>query len=118
MTDSTLPLLTEVVDDSSSDELPILFEIITDPDEEFEPEAVPVKPEPPRPLNAAEMQQLLLQLETHLETVFNEKLNRQLEELQRLAIDMAVSEFKAELPKLLRDALNNADLSRQTFAAS
>lgn len=112
MTDSTLPLLTDVVDDSSSDELPILFEIITDPDEQFEQEAVPVKPDPQRTLNAEEMQQLLQQLETHLETVFTGKLIGRLEELQRLAVDLAVSEFKAELPKLLRGALNKADVSR------
>ncbi len=109
MTDSTLPLLTEVVDDSSSDELPILFEIIADPDEEFEPEVVQSKPDPQRTLNAEEMQQLLQQLETHLETVFTGKLNNRLEELQRLAVDLAVSEFKAELPKLLRDAINKTD---------
>lgn len=111
MTDSTLPLLTEVVDDSSSDELPILFEIISDPDEEFEPESVPIKPDPLRTLNAEQMQQLLQQLETHLETVFTSKLNSRLEELQRLAVDLVVSEFKAELPKLLRDAINKADAS-------
>jgi hypothetical protein len=111
VTDSTLPLLTEVVDDSFSDELPILFEIIPDPDEPPEPDNVQNKPAPPRTLNAEEMQQLLQQLEIHLETVFINKLNKQLEELQRLAVDMAVSEFKAELPKLLRDALNKTDAS-------
>ncbi|MDO8208404.1 MAG: hypothetical protein Q7T38_11410 [Gallionella sp.] len=111
MTDSTLPLLTEVVDDSSSDDLPILFEIITDPDEEYQPDTVQNKPALHRTLNAEEMQQLLQQLETHLETVFTSKLNSRLEELQRLAVDLAVSEFKAELPKLLRDAINKADAS-------
>ena len=100
---NNLPILTEVADDASPDELPILFEIVTDPDEKDHP--APVENKPARALNAEEMQQLLQQLEIHLETVFTGKLNKQLEELQRLAVDLAVSEFKAELPQLLRDAL-------------
>ena len=103
--DQELPLLTEIANDIPSDDLTILFEIIADPDEKDDPP--PVKEKSERPLNAAEMQQLLLQLEIHLESVFTGKLNKQLEELQRLAVDMAVSEFKAELPKLLREALKN-----------
>lgn len=101
--------MTELAEDSS-DDLPMLFEIIPDGDEPSTPEAIRVQP--PRTLNAEEMQLLLRQLETHLETVFTSKLNDRLEELQRLAIDLAVSEFKAELPKLLRDAINKADVSR------
>jgi hypothetical protein len=114
MTDANeeLPLLTEVVEDPSSDELPILFEIIPDPGEELQPDVIQGKPVLPRTLNAEEMQRLLQQLEAHLETAFTSKLNKQLEELQRLAIDLAVSEFKAELPGLLRDALNNPDARR------
>jgi len=66
----------------------------------------------PRALNPEEMQQLLQQLEVHLETVFTSRLNTQLEQLQRLAVDLAVSELKAELPQLLRDALNKTDVNR------
>jgi hypothetical protein len=66
----------------------------------------------PRAFNPEEMQQLLQQLEVHLETVFTSRLNTQIEQLQRLAVDLAVSEFKAELPKLLREALNKTDVSR------
>lgn len=108
-TSQELPLLTEVADEAS-DELPILFEIIADSDEP--PAALPpAESKPVRALNAEEMQQLLQQLEVHLETVFTSKLNQQLEELQRLAVDLAVSEFKAELPQLLRDALKTANES-------
>jgi hypothetical protein len=114
MTDSDLelPLLTEVAD-TSPDDLPILFEIIVDPDEDPQPDLVQDKPAPPRALNAEEMSHLLGQLETHLETVFAGKLNSRLEELQRLAVDLAVSEFKAELPKLLREALSKPDESNK-----
>jgi hypothetical protein len=63
------------------------------------------KPALPHALSKEDTQQLLRLLETHLETVFTSGLNTQLEQLQRLAVDLAVSEFKAELPKLLRDAL-------------
>ncbi len=106
MTDSAmeLPLLTEVAEHFASDELPILFEIIPALDEPSEEK----KTAPPRMLNAEEMQRLLQQLEIHLESVFTSKLNQQLEELQRLAVDMAVSEFKAELPGLLRTALKSS----------
>lgn len=107
-----LPLLTEVVDDPSSDELPILFEIIADADDVYLPPPVEIKAAQTRTLNGEEIQQLLHQLEVHLETVFTNKLNSQLEELQRLAVELAVSEFKAELPQLLRDALNKTDVSR------
>lgn len=54
-----------------------------------------------------EFSYLLQHIEQHLSTVFTDKLNNQLEQLQRLAVDLAVSEFKAELPQLLRDALEN-----------
>ncbi len=59
----------------------------------------------PRAFNAEERKLLLHHLESHLETVFTDKLNSQLIELQRLAVDLAVSELKADLPRLLRDAL-------------
>lgn len=112
MTDSALelPVLTEVVE--TSDELPILFEIIAGADDEYLPPPAEIKPLPPRPLTGEEIGLLLQQLESHLETVFTDKLNKHLEELQHLAIDLAVSEFKAELPQLLREALNNPDARR------
>ena len=75
-------------------------------------ETVACESEVPRTLNPEEMQQLLQQLEVHLETVFTSRLNTQLEQLQRLAVDLAVSELKAELPQLLRDALNKTDVNR------
>lgn len=104
--DQELPLLTEVADETP-DELPILFEIIPD-----EPAALTsAKNKAVRALNADEMQQLLEKLTIHLETIFTNKLNQQLEELQRLTVDMAVSELKAELPQLLRDALKTTDPS-------
>jgi hypothetical protein len=61
---------------------------------------------PPSVLSAEEMQQLLHQLESHLGTLFTKKLSLRLEQLQRQAIDQALDELKAELPELLRDALD------------
>lgn len=76
----------------------------------------------PHFVNDAEMQQLLHQLETHMEsvlrkklsldTVFTEKLILQLEQLQQMAITQAIDELKAELPNMLRDALNTHFKSR------
>jgi hypothetical protein len=57
-------------------------------------------------LNAEEMGQFLQQFQKHIETLFTKKLSLRLEELQRHAIDQALDELKAELPELLRDALN------------
>ena len=109
MTDE-LPLLTEVSDEEA--ELPVLTSVIAAPEV-----AAPVLPPVDlsatgahmRPLNPAEVDQLLHQLESHLETVFSEKLNNQLEQLQKLAVELAISEFKAELPKLIIDALKGSD---------
>jgi len=71
---------------------------------------------PPRAFNDEEMQHLLHQLETHIETVlkeklsldtiFTKKLTQQLEQLQQMAITQAVDELKAELPEILHNALN------------
>ncbi|MDP4028070.1 MAG: hypothetical protein Q8P42_03775 [Gallionella sp.] len=88
-----LPVLTQVVP-SLSDELPTLTEII--------------EPEPPLPapaLSEEQIQQLLKQIEPHIEAVFTQKLNLHLEKLQRLAVKQAVNEFRAALPQLLRDIL-------------
>ncbi|MDO9010875.1 MAG: hypothetical protein Q7U78_03565 [Gallionella sp.] len=105
-----LPLLTEVVEHPDFDDLPILTEVVA--------EEIPVGDSHliaeqqtasaavlPHALTTEEMQRLLQQLEIHLETVFTGKLNRHIEQLQKLAVDLAISELKAELPKLLRDAL-------------
>lgn len=114
MTEEELPLLTDVIGET----LPILTEVVdkSPPNWELLPVTaeVPVAPlpAPARTLNSDEMCQLLQQLETHLETVFTAKLNSQLDQLQRLAVDLAVSEFKAELPKLLLDALNATHIDR------
>ena len=133
--DNELPLLTEMVNDSALDELPILTEVVTDGNDKATPpdsetllaghpnetcdfqtsavqETVACESAVPRAFNPEEMQQLLQQLEIHLETVFTSRLNTQIEQLQRLAVDLAVSELKAELPQLLRDALNKTDVSR------
>lgn len=129
-----LPLLTQVADEDAPDDLPTLTEVVTDettshstrlskddsqvagyegqtePASGFQPDAnrkfpVPEAATPCTP-NEEEMQRLLLQLETHLENMFANKLSANLEQLQRQAIDQAVSELKAELPELLRNALN------------
>jgi len=99
-----LPLLTEVVNHPDFNDLPILTEVVAEETQTGEPHP-PTASAPPRTLSAEEMQCLLQQLETHLETVFTGKLNRHIEQLQKLAVDLAISELKAELPQLLRDAL-------------
>ena len=69
-----------------------------------------------REFSDEETQHILHQIETLMETVLREKLSRdtvlteklsqQLEQLQQMAITQAVDELKAELPEMLRDALN------------
>ena len=111
-----LPLLTEVIGDSATFDLPVLTEVVTMPAEELQPVVVHNvsvdESALPRTLSSDEMLRLLQRLEVHLETVFTSKLNSQLEQLQRLAVDLAISEFKAELPQLLHDALIATDVSR------
>ena len=97
-----LPLLTQVADEDALDELPTLTEIV----EETQHAA------PSPSLAEADMQQSLKRLEAHLETIFTHKLSLHLEQLQRQAVEQAVSELKAELPELLRDALNTAENHR------
>ncbi len=98
-----LPVLTEISGEPS--DLPVLTSVVAPP-----------KPAPAdlsatgahmRPLSPAEVDQLLRHLESHLEHVFAQKLNQQLEQLQKLAVELAISEFKAELPRLLIDALKD-----------
>jgi len=123
-----LPCLTDIVSEPVLDDLPILTEIVINAHEETDAASISDEtesvPEPveislpltalrpaiqevfTHPLGAEDMQHLLQHIEAHLETVFTEKLNNQLEQLQKLAVDLAVSEFKAELPQLLHDALS------------
>ena len=131
-----LPLLTQVADEDAPDDLPTLTEIVTDettshstrlskddsqvagyegqtePATVLQPDADREIPAPEAaitascPLNEEEMQRLLRRLETHLENMFTHKLSINLEQLQRQAVEQAVGELKAELPELLRNALN------------
>ncbi len=111
-----LPLLTQVADEDAPDELPTLTEVIIEEQAEpvtgLHPDSNDVTPLDEAPTltacapNDEEMQRLLLQLEMHLEYRFTHKLNFHLEQLQQQAVRQAVSELKAELPELLRDALN------------
>ncbi|MDO8349576.1 MAG: hypothetical protein Q7S94_00295 [Gallionella sp.] len=105
-----LPLLTEVVDQQDFNDLPILTEVAAEETQAGESHPIADQqtasaPVLPRSLSTEEMQRLLQQLEIHLETVFTGKLNQQIEQLQKLAVDLAISELKAELPQLLRNAL-------------
>lgn len=111
-----LPLLTEVVNDPDLDDLPLLTQIVAEETQSGDSHPVAVQQTAsalPRTLSDEEMQRLLQQLETHLESVFTGKLNRHIEQLQKLAVDLAINELKAELPQLLRDALK-----KQARAAS
>lgn len=131
-----LPLLTQVADENAPDDLPTLTEVVTDettshstrlskddsqvagyegqaePSSGLQPDANREIPVPeaatatPCAPNEEEVQRLLRRLETHLENRFANKLSANLEQLQRQAIDQAVSELQAELPELLRNALN------------
>jgi len=88
-----LPVSTQVAGRTAAQDLPTLTEIV----EETVPHAS---------LGTKERQQLLRQLEKHLETLFSQKLALRLEQLQRHTVKQAISELRAELPELLRDALN------------
>ena len=98
-----LPLLTQVADEGLPDDLPTLTEVV-------------ITPADPSPIGCAlseeEVQRLLKQLESRLETVFTQKLSLRLEKLQLLAVKQAVNEFRAALPELLREALNELPDSR------
>jgi hypothetical protein len=112
-----LPTLTEMVSDippptqgetpaAAEDDLPVLMEAVA-----IEPassiEAVKSAVSSPS-LGEADIQRLAQQLEEHLESVLAQKLGHRLEQLQRLAVEQAVSELKAELPQILRDALQHS----------
>ncbi len=101
MTDQPdLPVLTEI--SGEPQELPLLTSVVTPPLPDFSATGTHM-----RPLNPAEVDQLLRHLESHLESAFSQKLNQQLEQLQKLAVELAISELKAELPRLLIDALKD-----------
>ena len=103
-----LPLLTEVADENMPDDLPTLTEVVIEEQTKTtvvpQPAAEAAFPASRAPADE-EAQQLLQRLEAHLENVFARKLALNLEQLQRQAVEQAVSELKAELPRLLRDAL-------------
>jgi hypothetical protein len=88
-----LPVLTQVAGKAPAGDLPTLTEIVE--------ETVPHTS-----LSNKERQQLLRQLEKHLETLFSQKLALKLEQLQRQTVKQAISELKVELPDLLRDVMN------------
>lgn len=110
-----LPLLTQVADENTPDDLPTLTEIVA---KEPAGPAIWLQPETGREIAAhetampascalgeEEMQRLLRHLETYIENIFTYQLNLNLEQMHRTAIQHAVSDLKAELPELLRDAL-------------
>ena len=103
-----LPLLTRVVKEEPLDDLPTLTEVVTEtqPAADLKIVASDAITPPLCAFSDDEIQQLLLRLGTHLETAFATRLNLRLEQLQRQAIEQAINELKAELPELLRDALN------------
>lgn len=108
----TLPTLTEVVETQATavEELPVLTETVA-----IEPVSTTGGTEnvlPSPALCEADMQRLARQLEVHLESVFAQKLGRRLEQLQRLAVEQAVAELRAELPQMLHDALRVPDGNR------
>ena len=90
-------------DEPIPDDLPTLTEI-----------AEVIEEQSARVLSDGEIKDLLQQLEAHIETLFTRKLSMRMEELQRTAIDQAMSELKAELPRLLQEALKVHPGSRQS----
>lgn len=124
----SLPLLTELADQGTLDELPTLTEIVAthaaatapthDPDDDLpillekaetdtSAPHPPDQPDLPAPLALSETQLLQLEqrLAAHLEIVLRDKLGTRLEQLQKSALNLTLAELKAELPELLRDAL-------------
>jgi hypothetical protein len=81
--------------ETTMDDLPVLTEVVAKKDNHL-----------PDVLSVEEIQLLLPQLEEHIQTLFTQKLALHLEQLQRQAIEQAISELKAELPELLKNMLN------------
>ena len=102
-----LPLLTEVIGENMPDEFPTLTEIVAESETDTRQDAGNSEAAMSHSdgISEEQMQKLLQQLEAHLETIFKQKLNLHIEQLQRQTIDQAIGELKAALPKLLRDAL-------------
>jgi hypothetical protein len=86
---------TRKIGETTLNSLPVLTEIVTAADARQAHE-----------LDTEEIQKLLLKLEARIETLFTQRLGILLEQIQRQAIDQALDELKAELPELVRDALN------------
>jgi hypothetical protein len=53
--------------------------------------------------------QLLAKIDSHLNTVFAQKLHASLEHAQRQVIEAAINELKAELPEILKNTLDTTD---------
>lgn len=104
----SLPLLTEVVDEDALNNFPVLTEIVAESLTGANLEADAPETGTPQScaISAEEMQKLLQQLDAHLETELAQKLSHHIEQLQRQAIEQTVSELKAALPELLRNALS------------
>ena len=83
------------LNESAINSLPLLTEVVGESNASL-----------PRTLSEPEIKQLLPRLEARIETLFTQKLGMHLEQLQRQAIDRALDEIKAELPELLRDAID------------
>ena len=82
------------IGETTQNGLPVLTEVVDKADTYL-----------PRLLSEEEIQQLLPQLEAHIEALFTKKLALHLEQLQRQAIEQAIRELKTELPELLHEAL-------------
>ncbi len=100
-----LPTLTEVV---AIEELPVLTEAVA-ASQTDSPGTVPDEDVLPPALSEADMLRLVQLLETHLESAFAQKLGHRLEQLQRLAVEQAIGELRAELPQILHDALHHTN---------
>lgn len=112
-----IPVLTEVVDEPNS-AVPTLTEIVEAPtpldlDDTIKIEVeslAPISTESADVLLPEEMPldispQLLSRLETHLEDVLAQRLQRRLADAQQQVIAETLAELKAELPELIRKAL-------------
>lgn len=93
-----LPLLTEIVEETTPHDVATVSAAA--PDETF--------PAAPHEYSEEKLQLLLQQLETHVETVFADRLRLRLEHLHQQAVELTVTELKAELPGLVRNALHAA----------
>ena len=83
------------IGETTLNSLPVLTEIVAAAD-----------PRKAHELDTEEIEKLLVKLEARIESLFTQRLGVRLEQLQRQAIDQALDELKAELPELVRDALN------------